>query len=156
MNIELLLANYELAVEQAPRRVVADTAKWAADVPQEAGVYVLWKEGAPVYVGETSGLRLRLRDLTNFENHSFAKNAAREFTIATDDLVMLRQVLSQNYELSFVVVPFGRKEVEEYLILRWRSTLVNKSTSRLKKSKQYDWVQPSPRLPLVASRSGHQ
>jgi hypothetical protein len=34
----------------------------------------------------------------------------------------------------------GRSEIEEYLILRWRKTLINKPTTRLLKGEQYSWV----------------
>ncbi len=120
--------------------------KWASNVPQEAGVYVLWKDESPIYVGETSSLRSRMRDLTRFENHTFARLTCKQFGITKVDKAGLVDIFSKTYKLSFILVPFGRKEVEEFLILRWRSSLFNKPTTRLMKGTQYDWVSaiPSP------------
>jgi len=54
----------------------------------------------------------------------------------------LNRLLAARFEISFVEVSFGRAELEEYLVLRWRSTLYNKPAVRLKGSPQYRWVQP--------------
>ncbi|KAB0528556.1 hypothetical protein ACFFQ5_22065 [Pseudomonas brassicacearum] len=140
MSIQQSLRDYEIALCAAARRVVAEGQKWASDVPQDAGVYVLWKDASPVYVGETSSLRSRMRDLTRVENHTFARITCEQFSIALADKVGLLGVLSKTYTLSFILVPFGRKEVEEFLILRWRSSLFNKPTTRLMKGTQYSWV----------------
>ncbi|PHN43189.1 hypothetical protein AO254_18370 [Pseudomonas syringae] len=140
MSIQQSLRAYESALSAAPRRVVGERQKWANDVPQDAGVYVLWKDESPTYVGETSSLRSRMRDLTRFENHTFARLTCKHFSIATADKAGLVDILSKTYTLSFILVPFGRKEVEEFLILRWRSSLLNKPTNRLMKGTQYDWV----------------
>lgn len=150
MNIQQSLRDYESALSGAPRRVVGGGQKWASDVPQDAGVYVLWKDESPIYVGETSSLRSRMRDLTRFENHTFAKLTCKQFGIATADKAGLVDIFSKTYKLSFILVPFGRKEVEEFLIIRWRSSLFNKPTTRLMKGSQYDWVSamPSAESPL--------
>lgn len=140
MSIQQSLRDYEAALIAAPRRVVAEGQKWASDLPQDAGVYVLWKGSSPIYVGETSSLRSRMRDLTRIENHTFARLTCKQFSIAFSDKVALVSVLSRTYTLSFILVRFGRKEVEEFLILRWRSSLFNKPTIRLLKGTQYDWV----------------
>ncbi len=140
MGVQQSLQDYEVAIIAATRRVVAEGQKWASDVPQDAGVYVLWKDAAPIYVGETSSLRSRMRDLTRIENHTFARLTCKQFSIEPTDKAGLIGVLSKTYKLSFILVPFGRKEVEEYLILRWRSSLFNKPTTRLMKGTQYDWV----------------
>jgi hypothetical protein len=140
MSLQQSLRAYEAALSGAPRRVVGEGQKWASDVPQDAGVYVVWKDESPIYVGETSSLRSRMRDLTRFENHTFARLTCKQFSIATADKAGLVDILSKTYTLSFILVPFGRKEVEEFLILRWRSSLLNKPTTRLMKGTQYDWV----------------
>ncbi|WP_426158007.1 hypothetical protein [Pseudomonas sp. TSRC2-2] len=140
MSVKQSLRDYEAALYVAPRRIVAEGQKWASDVPQDAGVYVLWRDATPIYVGETSSLRSRMRDLTRVENHTFARLTCRQFSIDVGDQPGLISILSKTYMLSFVLVPFGRKEVEEFLILRWRSTLFNKPTTRLMKGTQYDWV----------------
>jgi hypothetical protein len=52
----------------------------------------------------------------------------------------LNALLAGRFELAFLPVSFGRSELEEYLILRWRQTLYNKPTLRLLQSRQYGWV----------------
>jgi len=140
MSVQQSLRDYEAALHAAPRRIVAEGQKWASDVPQDAGVYVLWRDASPIYVGESSSLRSRMRDLTRVENHTFARLTCKQFSIGVGDQSGLISVLSKTYMLSFILVPFGRKEVEEFLILRWRATLFNKPTMRLMKGTQYDWV----------------
>lgn len=83
-------------------------------------------------------------DLTVFKNHSFARRTCDLFGLVASDKKGLISAYSSNYELSFCAIPFGRKEVEEYLILRWRSTLSNKETARLLAGHQYSWVVPAP------------
>lgn len=144
MNTQEQLRHYETAIVAAPRRVLAGDSGWKKDITRDAGVYVIWKGKTPVYVGESSALRARMRDLTNFKNHSFAKKTCALFGLCASDKKSLVSAYSSNYELSFCAVPFGRKEVEEYLILRWRSTLSNKETARLLAGHQFSWVVPAP------------
>ncbi|WP_137162205.1 hypothetical protein [Pseudomonas asiatica] len=144
MNTQKQLQYYEAAIIAAPRRVLAGDTGWNKDITRDAGVYVIWKGKSPVYVGETSALRARMRDITNVKNHSFAKRTCALFGLCASDKEGLVSTYSSNYELSFCAIPFGRKEVEEYLILRWRSTLSNKETARLLAGHQYSWVVPAP------------
>ncbi|WP_060514672.1 MULTISPECIES: GIY-YIG nuclease family protein [Pseudomonas] len=144
MKTQEQLRYYEAAIIAAPRRILAGDAGWKKDITRDAGVYVIWKGKSPVYVGETSALRARMRDLTNVKNHSFAKKTCALFGLCTSDKKGLVSTYSSNYEVSFCAVPFGRKEVEEYLILRWRSTLSNKETARLLAGHQYSWFVAAP------------
>lgn len=143
MNTQERLLHYEATIVSAPRRVLAGHVDWKKDITRDAGVYVIWKGQSPVYVGESSALRARMSDLTNFVNHTFAKKTCALFGLGASDRLALVNAYSSNYELSFCAVPFGRKEVEEYLILRWRSTLLNKVTARLLAGHQYTWVVPA-------------
>ncbi|AGZ38071.1 hypothetical protein CMV24_18920 [Pseudomonas plecoglossicida] len=144
MNTQEQLRHYEATMISAPRRVLAGHVDWKKDITRDAGVYVIWKGQSPVYVGESSALRARMSDLTNFKNHSFAKKTCALFGLCASDKKGLISTYSSNYELSFCAIPFGRKEVEEYLILRWRSTLSNKETARQLAGPQYSWVEPAP------------
>lgn len=143
MNVQEKLLHYEAALIAAPRRILAGKDDWKKDITRDAGVYVIWEAGVARYVGETSALRARMRDLTSVKNHSFAKGTCDRFGIDASDKEGLVKVYSSNYELSFCAIPLGRKEVEEYLILRWRSSLWNKVTSRLLVGHQYNWVVPA-------------
>ena len=79
-----------------------------------------------------------MSDIMRPINHAFTKKISKQFDIT--NLTELRTHMSKNYKLSFITVDLGRSEIEEYLILRWRETLINKPTTRLLKGEQYSWV----------------
>lgn len=151
MNTQDQLRRYEAAIIAAPRRVLAGEGGWKEDITRDAGVYVIWEGETPIYVGETSALRARMGDLTAFDNHTFARRSCEQFGLGAKDKKGLISAYSSNYKLSFCAIPFGRKEVEEYLILRWRSTLSNKVAARLNKGQQYKWVVPAAQASGVAT-----
>jgi len=117
---------------------------WANDVPREPGVYAVWdlKSEAPVYVGESSDLKSRMSDVGRSVNHTFRRKAAAVLGVPPEDEVALSTAMSARYDLSVLRVNYGRAEVEEYLILRWRKTLLNRPTKRLLRGLQYKWVAP--------------
>ena len=111
---------------------------WKNIFPDYSGVYVIWDNEKPIYVGETSGLKSRMSDLMRPINHAFTKKIDNK--IEAQSLDELRTYMSDNYKLSYISIDLGRSEIEEYLILRWRKTLINKPTTRLLKGSQYSWV----------------
>lgn len=133
----------EERLNAAQRRPVTSSADWAADVPERAGAYGIWdvKSGTLVYVGQTSDLRSRFRDLGRYENHSFRRTAAKQLRVArVAGEEALSQTLAGRYQIAYIEVAFGRAEIEEYLILRHRRTLLNKAVKRLLRGSQYGWV----------------
>jgi len=138
VKMRQMLQEYERVLEKAPRIRPLSGKGWTDEVPREAGVYVLWENDLPIYVGETSSLQLRMADLARPQNHTFCKKFSNRYEIQETGEIAI--AMANRYFLSFVVVEFGRKEVEEYLILRWRNTLLNKPTNRLQHSPQYNWV----------------
>lgn len=141
-SVRELLSSREAGLRGAKRRVLMEAPKWADDVPEDAGVYVVWEGDSPIYVGESSSLRARMSDIGRPVNHTFARKTCKVLGIAPTSLEDLAYAMRTRYMLSFVVVPFGLAEVEEYLVLRWRKTLINKPAKRLRRSPQYAWVQP--------------
>lgn len=114
---------------------------WKDSFPNEGGVYVLWDNGSPVYVGETSGIKSRMGDISRPINHPFTAKVEIKLSLQKATIEQLRSAIAKRYSLSYIVVPFGRAEIEEYLILRWRKTLINKPTKRLLNGAQYQWVE---------------
>ena len=138
MNTQSFLKNKEdELLSSAKHTPFADD--WKSEFPNYGGVYVLWKGESPIYVGETSGIFSRMSDLMRPVNHAFTKKIGIKENIT--DLKLLRKHISTNYKLSYISVDIGRSEIEEYLILRWRNTLINKPTTRLLEGAQYSWVQ---------------
>ena len=131
------LCEYEQRLKNATKYTFF-TSDWNNIFPNYGGVYVVWEKNNPIYVGETSGLRSRMSDIRRPYNHSFTKKISKRFSI---DKKELQKFMSEKYKLSYIQVHFGRSEIEEYLILRWRNTLINKPAKRLLRGEQYSWVQ---------------
>ena len=140
---------------KADRRTPFAKNGWAKDIPVNAGVYVLWfnKTNEPNYVGETSCLRLRMSDIGRTVNHTFRKDIARARNWPLVDDRQLSHRISKEFSLSFIELHFGRAELEEYLIQRWRKYLVNKPDKRVLRGGWYDnvngvedWKNDAPKL----------
>lgn len=142
-----------------PRRLL-DVTDWADEVPESPGVYALWDTQSEdvVYVGETASLRHRMRDLGRTVNHTCRKKLAVDLKLEQSGDAELTAAIAKRYLLSFVAVDLGRKELEEYLTLRSRQTLLNAPGIRLHKGSRDAWVKPrNPKFPkrvVVTSRDG--
>ncbi|NRB38350.1 MAG: hypothetical protein HRU20_07755 [Pseudomonadales bacterium] len=141
MDIQKVLEEYEIKISNEIRHIPLSL-NWKDNFPDEGGVYVIWENETPIYVGETSGIKSRMGDLSRPVNHPFPKKVAEIYSLKVkgSSLEVLRNEISNRYRLSYLVVSFGRAEIEEYLIIRWRNTVINKSTKRLLNGKQYHWV----------------
>ena len=137
INIQNTLLNYEKQLSSSQRYTLFQN-NWKNIFPDYSGVYVIWDNEKPIYVGETSGLKSRMSDLMRPINHAFTKKIDNK--IEAQSLDELRTYMSDKYKLSYISIDLGRSEIEEYLILRWRKTLINKPTTRLLKGSQYSWV----------------
>ena len=137
INIQNTLLNYEKQLSSSQRYTLFQN-NWKNIFPDYSGVYVIWDNEKPIYVGETSGLKSRMSDLMRPINHAITKKIDNK--IEAQSLDELRTYMSDNYKLSYISIDLGRSEIEEYLILRWRKTLINKPTTRLLKGSQYSWV----------------
>ena len=141
-RIQRQLRALEHALRTARRRQPFRASTWAADVPSEPGVYALWnrKTGVPVYVGETSSLKHRMRDFGRSVNHTCRRKLAQRHGLDGADEATLSAAIGGHYRLSFLRVPFGRAELEEYLLVRWRKTLLNSPTPRASISERFTWA----------------
>jgi hypothetical protein len=137
MDIKNKLLEYEQKLINAKKHTFFSN-DWKQIFPNHSGVYVVWENEQPIYVGETSGLKSRMSDIMRPINHAFTKKISNKFNLS--DLNKLRKFMTEKYKLSFIQIKLGRSEIEEYLILRWRETLINKPTTRLLKGEQYSWV----------------
>lgn len=133
------LLEIEQRMIKAPRRSVLGGEDWAENIPELGGVYVIWDSstGDPVYVGETCHLNHRLGDLKQKTRHTFRRKIAKILNLEDLSNLDLSKKISERYELSYLRIPFGRKEVEEFIVLRWSETLINKPQGRLRLSKNY-------------------
>jgi hypothetical protein len=132
MDVRRKFEAWERALTQAPKQQPFSSKTWAESISLEPGVYVLWEKetGRPAYVGETTCLRLRMRDLGRRVNHTCRRKLAKKLGLehATED--ELSKVVCSKYVLSAIEIDLGRKELEEYLSLRW-ARLLNSPGRRL-------------------------
>ena len=136
------LRSLAIALERSPRRAMFDDGDWALDIPAMPGVYALWDfDGNMVYVGETSSLNHRMRDLGRSINHTYRRKLAARHKVVDATEKRISAVMSEHYVLSFLPVALGRTELEEYLSLKHKRTLVNSPGKRLLKSNTYLWVE---------------
>jgi hypothetical protein len=125
----------------APRHEIVRGRDWIASVPFLGGVYVIWRrvEGGfiPVYVGESSNLRDRLDEMTRLGRHNALFKLTDKPGVRIRNASILDAPEIVGLLVSFVVIPVGRKEAEDYLISLWRSHLKNKHDQRFKR--RSDW-----------------
>jgi hypothetical protein len=122
-------------------------------------VYALWdtKLRKVAYVGQTSSLRDRMSDLSHSVNHTCRRKIGRILGIASASEKRLSAAMAKRYAISFLEVLIGRLELEDYLKLRWRPSILNGPSKRLLKGRRYTWVTASsPTFALVSEpRSPH-
>lgn len=109
-------------------RDVMLTRDWAnGNVPDDAGVYVFKMNNDLVYVGETGNLRKRMLDMLDSRNHVLRRTLGKllfegrtDFTPATTSAKFCDEIekllddhIVSSMQVSWQVVPFGRKEIEE-------------------------------------------
>src|SRR3954467_13164541 len=97
------LTSMAIALERAPRRTPFDGPSWTADVPTTGGVYALWEiaSGAMIYVGETSSLRLRMRDFGRSVNHTCRRKLATKHGMVGAPEAELSDVIAKHYVVGF-------------------------------------------------------
>lgn len=139
------LESLEGTLLAAPVRSVLSSQIWADDVPAVPGVYAIWdgQTGHPIYVGETASLRERMIDLGRTVNHTCRRKIIDILKLAGRPEPEISLAMSKRYFLSFIPVFLGRAELEDYLALRWRQTILNQPAVRLVRGDMYRWVQPT-------------
>ena len=118
MKPEILarLLEYEHALRAAPRTTIPVDGIWAVQLPARGGVYAIWRGDEHVYVGETCHLKHRLGDLACSGHHGFRRRLAAMLGIEPD---RVGDELARHYRLSYLTDILGRKELEEFLTVRW-------------------------------------
>ena len=107
------LHDYETMLRNAKKLTPLASKNWAVNIPNEAGVYVIWEGKEPKYVGQTSSLKHRMRDLARANSHCFTRKTAALLKIAESEIQKIQKAIYSKYKLSYVSVQFGRTEIEE-------------------------------------------
>lgn len=116
------------------------TRSWAKKQPQTAGVYMLFDEGKPIYVGETGKISGRITDMLDSRRHTVRRSIGEAFFSRQDGYVKATtkqkhpehiEDLVQNHlkklKISVLPINFGRKEFEEYIFEKYNPALNRQS-----------------------------
>lgn len=143
-TIHTQLETLEAALIAAPCHEPFASPTWTLAVPEAPGVYVLWDVRArePVYVGETACLRQRMIDFGRYRNHSARRKLAEQLRLAAGDEAGISAAIRERYVVSYLEVHLGRKELEEFLTLKWAGRLLNATTPRAHAPGRFHGVVP--------------
>lgn len=133
-RIENYLAKLENELINGEWKLVETIPNWAEQFFSDAGVYAVREEGQICYVGETGSIKKRMRDLLDTRNHSLRRTIGsirfagqEEYEAATPSRKFppkfeeeLNRLFEDNFEVSAIAVPIGRKELEERLIEKYK------------------------------------
>lgn len=132
-RIDDYLAGLEEKVLNGDRDSIVISRTWPSRFTSEAGVYVVREEGEICYVGESVNLKKRMADLLDSRNHSLRRKIgsvkfaardgwekatpSRKFPLEFEE--ELDRLFEDNFEVSVLAVPIGRKELEERIIEKY-------------------------------------
>lgn len=127
MEIITIIEGYWDKLSHAPRHSPKEAATIA---PLGAGVYCIWCDGQLDYAGETRSLIRRMRNLNDTRNHTFRRKVGHKIlnfpkvtasqTFSPEHELELNEYMAKHYLVTFIEVPFGRKEVEDFI---WKNVL---------------------------------
>jgi hypothetical protein len=116
------------------------TRAWAKSQPVEAGVYMLFENGKPVYVGESGSISGRITDMLDSRHHTVRRSLGEKrfsnvpgFVKATSKRKhpvhienLIHETLS-SFKICVLPIKIGRKEFEEYIFPKYAPELNRKS-----------------------------
>jgi hypothetical protein len=140
MKAKIIIRNIEKRIFLKSNRIRYKASKeWLKEIPSEAGIYAFFKNDTIIYIGETGSLRGRMRDSTRTVNHTLRRTIGKRkyknvkgYQEATSHKKfpdhIERQINKYMSSLNIVIIPvsFGRSEIEEYIVDRYRPIYNNK------------------------------
>ncbi len=139
---EIVLKKLETSEKQ---KICLDSKEWLENIPAKNGIYGVWSGKELKYVGETSDIRDRMKDLgRNVHNHTLAVKLANKYfkgkkwsqkkTLPKRLVSKLHEKIKGDFKISFLPLSMGRKEIEEYIVKK-RNPVYNKKIKRGNKNK---------------------
>ncbi len=132
--------DFEKLIFLAPKIRVGFDQKWAENFPNEPGIYAVFDKEKTIYFGETGNIRKRMRDLRRTVNHSlrrtlgfelFGEKATTKIKFSDRVEIKLNEYFEKNISVACVVQKFGRLEIEEFLVDKYKEQLYNKKSKRM-------------------------
>ena len=132
------------SVLESARKYDLYSKEWYDTAPSRAGVYFVWRESELVYVGETSNIKKRMRDLRNTLNHTLRRKIGKEYFSTHEEYLpatskikfseaietAITNYCKENLKVSYFPLSIGRKEVEESFVLGDPRPLYNSPNKR--------------------------
>jgi hypothetical protein len=134
----------ETALLAIPKSKILLTSDWKNTFPSEPGVYLLMDvAGVIIYVGETGNLRGRMNDLRDSRHHTLRRKIGKKYYEGQSDYITasvskkfpprIEALVDRRLKkllISVLVVEFGRKEFEEFLINKHHAQIFNSRRKR--------------------------
>jgi len=138
---EKCITNFQKEIENLEPISFEQNTKWKENFPKAAGVYFGYLEGELSYIGETAELYSRMNDLRNTYNHTLRKKLGKiklaleleNNKFSEQDESKLNNYMETNLTIKALAVNFGRKEIEDVLVEKYKTTLLNSVSLRGKK-----------------------
>lgn len=133
-QIDALLAEYAKQLLKAPRQRIRLDRLWVRDFLAAPGIYGIFQGDTLIYAGESGSLRKRMGDLLNTTNHNFRRQIGKQLFSEREGFVCasskrkfdppleveLCAWIQKNAMVALLPIDFGRKEIEEYLVDRYK------------------------------------
>ena len=112
---------------------------WPSQFPNKAGIYIIYDKGKKVYVGETGNIQARMKDLRRTLNHSFRRSlgfklfdekATSRKKFSEENEQNLNDYFEKHITVGWLPISFGRLEMEEHLVRKYKGDLLNKKEKR--------------------------
>ena len=128
INQYLLELKEKLECKENWQKIVM-TRKWTSQIPHDAGVYILLEKDNIVYVGETGNLQGRMNDLLDSRHHTIRRTIGQKYFSNNKGFIqattknkfpehieiLVNNYICNNLMLAYLLVPIGRKELEEII-----------------------------------------
>ncbi|WP_407322480.1 hypothetical protein [Tenacibaculum maritimum] len=127
-NLEILnyLNEIDNHLKTSKRIKFEYTLDWAnRNFKDRPAIYALFDDEDLAYIGETSSLLKRMKDIRRTYNHTFRKqrgkklfetNVNKKGVFSEEEEVRLTAYFERNIKMTFYYIAFGRSEAESYLI----------------------------------------
>jgi hypothetical protein len=135
---EIILENIEYHLLNNEKLKFSYDTKWNIKFPDSAGIYAIFENSKLIYIGQTSELRSRMSDIRRTYNHTFRKKLGilrlkgkiikNKFSDEIEE--KLNTYMVDKLYFTYYEVPFGRLEVETFLVEKYKSQLLNSNNVR--------------------------
>lgn len=114
---------------------------WKKNFPKAGGVYFGYLDGKLMYIGETAELYSRMDDLRKTYNHTLRKKLGKlhlKLILVNNKFegtgeTVLNDYMESKLSIKAYAINFGRKEVEDVLVEKYKAQLLNSVSLRGKK-----------------------